>query len=199
MLHRLGYVTSPQVKIILDQLADNTNQRRYSSYSGSTLQPLPSQSEINSIFSLPPVYDSRNSHRSNFLAAQKKESSRGLSITDLNGNHVEGSPFDSQSEAARIQGMNRSTLRNRIKLGFYDGLNYRLRRPSAETKDSSGFSKKMAQTVLDADRIQVGTYPSILNASKLLSIDRRMITKYAKSGDLYVNKKKGISYYFIQS
>jgi hypothetical protein len=37
-----------------------------------------------------------------------------------------------------------------------------------------------------------------MKASEALNIDRSIISKYVKSGDLYINKIKGISYYFIK-
>ena len=109
-MHRYGFNKTIKEKEILKAIAENTNNRRLSTYKGPKLLKLPTQKEIDEIFNQPIKKDLMKTNYENMQNLQRV----GIKVIDINGNEIENSPFISQEVAAKYQGIPNTTFRRYV-------------------------------------------------------------------------------------
>lgn len=113
IMNRYGLNKTAKEKEILNRIAENTNNRRLSTYKGPKLLPLPTQKEIDEIFNQPIKLDLNLSHYENTQNLQRVR----IKVIDLNNNEIDNSPFISQDVAAKYLGIPNTTFRRYVKSG----------------------------------------------------------------------------------
>jgi hypothetical protein len=98
IMNRYGLNKTAKEKEILNRIADNTNNRRLSTYKGPELLSLPTQKEIDEIFNQPIKLDLNLSHYENIQNLQRVK----IKVIDFYGNEIDHSPFISQEAAAKF-------------------------------------------------------------------------------------------------